>query len=150
VLSPVAAGSRWLLALLSAAGYAAFIVLGRRLPHTYSSLQINGLAFGLAAVFLLPGTAFAPLFPAYPLWGWGILLYLGVIPTAVGYGLFQIGIRAVPATIVGTATLCEPLTAALLAWLLFHETLGAGGIGGAVLLLGAMGAMLRLPDASEG
>ena len=36
------------------------------------------------------------------------------------------------------ATLCEPLTAALLAWIFCREELGLLGLLGAVLLLGAM------------
>jgi len=43
--------------------------------------------------------------------------------------------------------MCEPLTAALLAWILFREELGPIGLLGAGLLLGAM-AVILLGDAS--
>jgi drug/metabolite transporter (DMT)-like permease len=39
----------------------------------------------------------------------------------------------------------EPLTAALLAWLLFHEALGPTGWLGAGLLLGAMAIIILVP-----
>jgi drug/metabolite transporter, DME family len=48
----------------------------------------------------------------------------------------------VPSSIV---TICEPLTAALLAWILFHEELGPFGLPGAGLLLGAIAIIMLVP-----
>ena len=42
-------------------------------------------------------------------------------------------------------TMCEPLTAALLAWILFREELGPFGLLGAGFLLGAMAIMVLVP-----
>ena len=47
--------------------------------------------------------------------------------------------RTTPAPVASVLVLLEPLTATLLAWLLFDERLSAVGIGGAVLLLAAIG-----------
>ena len=41
--------------------------------------------------------------------------------------------------------MCEPLTAAVLAWLLFHEELGPSGLLGAGLLFGAMAIIILVP-----
>jgi drug/metabolite transporter, DME family len=65
--------------------------------------------------------------------------------TALGYGLFQIGIRSVSATVASIVTMCEPFTAAILAWILFHEELGPFGLIGACLLLGAMAIIMLVP-----
>jgi drug/metabolite transporter (DMT)-like permease len=42
--------------------------------------------------------------------------------------------------------MCEPFTAAVLAWILFREELGPLGLLGAGLLLGAMGVILLVPE----
>ena len=74
-----------------------------------------------------------------------MLLYLGCVPTAIGYGLFQVGIRSLSATVASIVTMCEPLTAAILAWILFHEGLGPLGLLGAGCLLGAMAMIMLVP-----
>ena len=60
---------------------------------------------------------------------------MGCIPTALAYVLFQAGMRSTPATLTSILTLAEPLTAAILAWLIFGERLSPLGILGALLLL---------------
>lgn len=74
-----------------------------------------------------------------------MLLYLGCVPTALGYGLFQAGIRSLSATVASIVTMCEPLTAAVLAWILFREELGPFGLLGAGFLLGAMAIIMLVP-----
>lgn len=75
---------------------------------------------------------------SYPPAGWLLLLYLGVVPTALAYALFLLGMRHIAATAASIVTLLEPLVAAGLAWLLLGERLGPLGLLGATLLLGAV------------
>lgn len=126
------------LALLAAGGYATFILCGRQLATRYHSLHVNTVAFTTGAFLLLLFAIPTRLVATYPAWEWFILLYLGAVPTTLAYWLFQQGMRSLPATVVSIVTLCEPLTAALLAWLLFHEQLNLFGLLGAGLLLSAM------------
>ncbi len=127
------------LAFCSACGYAGFILCGRLLSGHYHPLHINFVAFASGALFLLGLTFFGSrLTTSYTSTNWLLLLYLGCIPTALAYALFQTGMRSLSATVVSIITLFEPLTAALLAWLAFHEELGPLGVPGALLLLGAM------------
>ena len=133
------------LAFLSACGYAGFILCARLLTNSYHPLQISFVAFGTGALLLLVCAASNRLVVVYPTWGWLILLYLGCVPTVLGYGLFQAGMRSLSATVASIVTMCEPLTAALLAWILFHEELGPLGLLGAGLLLGAMTVILLVP-----
>ncbi len=133
------------LAFLSACGYAGFILCGRLLTNSYHPFQISSVAFGTGALLLLVCAASTRLVLVYPAWGWLILLYLGCVPTALGYGLFQVGIRSVPATVASIVTMCEPLTAVILAWILFHEQPGPSGLLGACFLLGAMVIILLAP-----
>ncbi len=126
------------LAFLAAFGYASFILLGRGLAGRYAPLQVNAIAFGSGALMLWLVMLPKGLVLSYSPWGWMLIFYLGIVPTALAYSLFQTGMRSVSATVVSILTLCEPLTAAILAWLLFHEELGPGGIVGAVLLISAV------------
>jgi len=134
------------LAFLSACGYAGFILCGRLLTHSYDAFQVSFVAFGTGALLLFVCASATRLVLVYPASGWLILLYLGCVPTALGYGLFQVGIRSLSATVASIVTMCEPLTAALLAWIFFHEELGLAGLLGAGLLLGAMVMILLVPD----
>lgn len=134
-----------LLALLSACGYAGFILCGRLLTQSYHPLQISTVAFGTGALVLLVCAASTKLVLAYPVGSWLILLYLGCIPTALGYGIFQLGIRSLSATVASIVTMCEPLTAAILAWIFLQEQPGPVGVLGAGFLLGAMLLILLAP-----
>ncbi|HEY1354052.1 MAG TPA: EamA family transporter [Ktedonobacteraceae bacterium] len=133
-------------ACLSACTYAGFILCGRYLGSSYDPLQINVVVFGAGALLTLAGAASTSLVVTYPLGGWLLLCYLGCIPSALGYALFQTGMRALPATVTSIVNMCEPLTAAVLAWFLFHERLGPIALLGAGLLLGAMAIILLTPQ----
>jgi DME family drug/metabolite transporter len=133
------------LAFLSACGYAGFVFCGRLLTSTYHPLQISSVSFGAGTLLLLVCASSTGLVIAYPAQGWLLLLYLGGIPTALGYGLFQVGIHSLSATVASIVTMCEPLTAAILAWILFHEMLDPLGLLGAGFLLGAMTIIVLVP-----
>ncbi len=134
-----------LLALLSAAGYATFILCGQGFTRHYHSLQINAIAFGAGALLLLLFSVSTRLVSTYSAGGWLILLYLGSVPTALGYALFQTGMRSLSATVTSIVTLCEPLAAALLAWIFLGEQLTPLGFLGSGLLIAAMALILLMP-----
>ncbi|NJO06880.1 MAG: EamA family transporter [Chloroflexaceae bacterium] len=127
-------------ALAAGAGlsYSSVVLFSRTLADRYHPLQPIMVGFAIGAVLLLPFALIGGLVLTYSLQGWLLLLHLGIIPTALGYLLFLSGLRSTPATVASIATLIEPLTSAVLAWVLFGERLGPLGIAGGVLLLGAM------------
>ncbi len=137
-----------LLSLACAASYAAVIVGGRSLSQRCSPVQVNSVAFGVGALLLLACSLTTPLVFSYSPVCWLLLLYLGCIPTALAYLLFQSGIRSTPATLTSILTLAEPLTAALLAWIIFGERLSLLGIVGALLLFGTILLLARGPKAA--
>jgi DME family drug/metabolite transporter len=94
--------------------------------------------FTLAALWLSPALLAEPAVRAPLVLGWPLFLYLGLGPTACAYALFTIGLRRLPATVAGIATLLEPLTAATLGLLVFGEHLGLAGAAGALLLLASL------------
>jgi DME family drug/metabolite transporter len=128
-----------LLALGSALGYAVFALCGRRLAGRYHPLQSLTIGFGVGAALLLIIALSTGLVLNYSPAGWGTLVYLGLVPTALGYVIFLYGMKTTPATVASIATLVEPLTGTLLAMVLFGERLAPAGWLGALLLLGAMG-----------
>src|SRR3954464_11867206 len=132
-----------LLALGSAFGYTMLTLCSRTLAGRYHPLQPITIGFAAGALLLLPFALATGFVISYPASGWALLLYLGLVPTALAYVLFLTGMRSVTATVASIATLIEPLTSTLLAWLLFGEQLGPLGIFGAALLLGAIGLLYR-------
>ncbi|MBC8162776.1 MAG: EamA family transporter [Roseiflexaceae bacterium] len=131
------------LALGSALGYGCIALIGRVLAPRYHPLQPIAFGFTAGAIILLPIALAQGLVTMYAPLGWALLLYMGLLPTAVAYVLFLFGMRAVSATTASVITLVEPLTAALLAWWLFDERLGPAGLLGGALLLGAIALLYR-------
>ena len=128
-----------LLALSSALGYAIIALSSRPLAKRYHPLHPITIGFGFGALLLLPFALVNGFVVTYPAAGWGLLLYMGLVPTALAYGLFLKGMQYTTATVASIVTLLEPLTSATLAWLIFGERFSSLGLFGVVLLFGAMG-----------
>lgn len=131
------------LALVSAACYSLMTLCSRAIAGRYHPLQPLTIGFGAGALLLLPFAVVNGLAVEYSATGWGLLLWMGLGPTALAYVFFLSGIRYARATVASVVTLIEPLTATALAWLFFGERLGPLGIVGAVLLLGAIAMLYR-------
>jgi drug/metabolite transporter, DME family len=132
------------LGLIGALVYACILLCGRFLAGTYHPLQITSIGFTVGALLLTVIASADGFVMTYSAPGWLLLGYLAVIPTALGYGLFLVGMRSTQATAASIFVLGEPLTAALLAWLLFGEQLGQLGLIGAILLVGSMVTLVRM------
>ncbi|MDQ0797632.1 DMT family transporter [Streptomyces sp. B1I3] len=132
-----------LLALLSAAGYAAITLLTRRLGRDGAAgdaLATSAWAFGIGAIALLPLAAAEGLVPhtAAPgqvLW---LLLYVAAVPTALAYALYFTGAAAVRSATVSVIMLLEPVSAAVIAVTVLRERLTAATVVGTLLLLTAV------------
>ena len=133
-----ATGSGVGLALISALGYAIVMLVSRTLAGRYHPLQPVAIGFSVGALLLLLGALATGLVVHYPWEGWVLLGYLGVVPTALAYGIFLAGLRYTSATTASIATLLEPLTSTILAWLLFDEQLSTVGCLGMLLLCSAL------------
>lgn len=131
-----AAGS--LLAAGSAAGYAGVTLVSRSLAGRVEAGDLTLAGFAIAAVLLAPIALAGGLALPSAASAWGLLLYLGAVPTALAYRLFFAGLRSTSPTVASILTLVEPLTASLLAALAFRERLGVGGLLGGGLLLAAV------------
>ncbi len=128
-----------LLALAAACCFAAFILVSRVLAPRYHPLLSITFAVCIGAVLLLAIVGLSTGFTVrYPGTVWALFLYLGLVPTALGYALFYQGVRQTTAAEASIASLTEPLTSTVLALLLFGERLGPLGWAGALLLIGAI------------
>lgn len=132
------------LAFLSGSLYAINTLVGRRLGRDGQAnpLQTITVGFTFGALVLLAIALPSGLVLAYPAQGWLRLAYLGLIPTAVGYGIFFTGMRTTTATAASIAALLEPLVSTVIAVTLLHETLSSAALLGGGLLLVAMGVLL--------
>jgi len=128
------------LALLAGALYAINTLIGRKLGSGGRAhpLQTVTLGFTFGALVLLVIALAWGLVLTYPVAGWLRLTYLGLFPTALGYGLFFLGMRTTSASAASIATLLEPLTATLIAVAVLREPLSPQALLGGGLLIGAM------------
>lgn len=69
---------------------------------------------------------------------WTPLIVLALGSQVFGQGLLIYSLRHFPPLVIGLALLTQPAISAALGWMAFHETLGAGDIGGMLLLAGAL------------
>jgi drug/metabolite transporter, DME family len=124
--------------LLAALTYGSVVVCGRFLAADSHPLQVTTIMFcagtlALGVVNLVSGVE-----TVQTTQGWLLVLYLGVVPSALAYWLFQVGLRFIPATAASIVSMLDPLVAALLAWALFGEMLSLTGVLGAILLLASI------------
>lgn len=130
-------GSEWLTTALLGGGSAIFyalVVIGsRRAGRTFSPLAVTSLhsvisALALLIVFrgeVLP-TSLAPAMPVL-----GAALVNGLVAAV----LFNRALRLIGAQLVGVFTYLEPLTAAVLGVVVFHEAFSAATVAGVVIIV---------------
>lgn len=129
-----------LLGLTAAVVYATYIlcsegVAGRVGPLLLSALVCSGAAVTLTLAALAAGDL-QPAVIGLPGLGW--LAAIAVISTVAAVGLFFAGLAAAGPTSASILSTAEPLTAVLLASLVFGESLGAVQLAGASLVLVAV------------
>lgn len=127
----------------SAAAYAVFVILSRTLAH-HDPGKLVAVGFGTGALLLAPFALAGGLgLAALPAAAWGMLVYIGLVPTALAYLVYFVGMRTTAATPASVLTLAEPLTATLIAVVLLGERLEGAALAGAALLVGALALLLR-------
>lgn len=138
------------LALLGGFLGAAYFLLGRAVRSRVGIGTYGSLVCASAAVVLLPTTLVA----GVPLVGftwpvWLAFLALAAGPQLLGHNGFNYALRYLPASVVSSATLLEPVGASLLAWLFLGEALTPlGALGGGLAVVGVGLATLRFPPRS--
>ncbi|MET7278395.1 EamA family transporter [Kribbella sp. NPDC005582] len=119
--------------LVSGAGYALSTLLNR---HQQDPVTSAMLGFATGALILLPLAMTTGVVPAPA--GWPLIAYFGLVPTALAYTCFYLGLRSIRASTAAVIALVEPLLAALIGVLAFHERLTPFSLVGAAVLLAAV------------
>ncbi len=138
-----------LLALASGTTYALTTVAGGSISRHASPLVLTSGMTLVGAVTLVPCLALVdgPLVthdPAALAW----LVYLGALTMALAYVLLYSGLRVVAPSTAVTASLVEPVTAAVVAAVVLSEALGPAAVVGIVLVLGAVAGLGRASTAA--
>ena len=148
-----------LLAIASGTTYALTTVAGGSVSRTSSPLVLTSGMTLVGAAVLLPWLAVVDgprvtTDPAALAW----LVYLGALTMALAYVLLYSGLRVVAPSTAVTASLVEPVTAAVVAAVVLGEAIGPVAVVGILLVLGAVAGLGRpvaaagpvLPDARLG
>jgi DME family drug/metabolite transporter len=135
-----------LLATGSAFGYALVTLAGGRLS---ADVPVTVAAFAGGALLLTPiALATGVRFPHDGI-ALALLLYLGLVPSAIAYRFFFAGIRTVPGPVASIVTLLEPLTATVLATSFLGERLSVPALVGGLLVLAAVAGLYLRRAASQ-
>lgn len=127
------------LGVCAAAGYAGYLLIVRSLRGRVGIGAVMFWATLSACVYalfvtlalgenLLPETAR----------GWAILIGLGVVTQVGAQGLIAWGVGRLPIVVSTVLLWFQPLSAAVMSWILFGEQLGPLALFGAVLILGGV------------
>lgn len=128
------------LGLLSAAGCCVMTLLTRRWGRDGDASGTSVGAFGVTSLCLLPFALAEGLVPhtTQPALLLGLLAYLASVPTALAYALYFAAAVVVRSATVSVIMLLEPVSAAVLAVVLFGERLTPTTLVGTLLMLGAV------------
>ncbi len=126
------------LGIVTAAFYAAYMLVVSRLRLVFSTATIMAWSAVVTGILLVPVAVLSgESLVATSLYGWTILLGLALISHAGGQSLIAYAFAYLPASFSSVALLLQPAVAAVLAWLLFSEALGPlQALGGVVILAG--------------
>lgn len=122
-------------ALAAGAFYLMFSMKAQEKLNSWQTVSIlyptTCLSFGL--MVLLTGNPIIGLAPATYWW----ILSVAIVPTFFGHALLNMSIKNLSPVTATTATLAEPIIAAVIAWLWFGETISVvAGIGAAITIAG--------------
>jgi DME family drug/metabolite transporter len=139
-----------LLAVASGTTYALTTAAGGSISRTTSPLVLTSGMTLVGAAALLPCLALVdgPRTTG-DLAALAWLVHLGALTMALAYVLLYSGLRVVAPSTAVTASLVEPVTAAVVAAVVLHEALGPVAVVGILLVLGAVLGLGR-PTAAAG
>ena len=137
-----------LLAVGSALSYALVTLAGAGVP---AGIPVALAGFGGGALLLTPVVVAVGLHTTTEPISLALLIYLGVVPSALAYGLFFAGLRTVPGAVASIVTLLEPLTGTALATAFLGERLAPAALAGGLLVLAAVAGLYlrRMGDSNS-
>jgi drug/metabolite transporter (DMT)-like permease len=135
-------------ALLAAVLLAALILNAKVLSPLYGGLRLSLAQVAIATVVLLPISILGDgQWPVREDLGW--VLLLGVVYTGVGLVIYLGALGRIPAVHTSVLSYLEPLSAAVLGWLVLDEPLGVGTVVGGLLVVAGGLVVLGEPGDEE-
>lgn len=131
---------------LGAGGSYGFIGLGmKQMQRSRDPLAVIAVTMLLGALLASPVYLMFSLRWLASIRGFSVALVLGLVGTAIPYGMFSIALTMIPISTACTLTLMEPMTATLLGVFLLGESLGIKALAGIVLIFAGI-IVLSLPE----
>ena len=138
--------------LAAALGKAAYSLMGRSasqrglnpwttLVAIFTVASVILLAANLGFGKLLPGGADKPadlFWLGSSLKGWAVLIIMAMMPTLMGYGLYNTSLKYLPSSVANLVVTIEPLLTAIFAYFLLGELLTPIQLIGGALVLGSV------------
>lgn len=135
--------------LLSGLLFAAYTLIGKEVARRNINAWTSMLySFAFASVFILvfnlfpalPGTpsSYKELLPDLPVTGWIVLIILSFIPTLLGFGLYNMSMNYLPASITNLLATLEPAMTAAEAYIFLDERMTEIQIIGSLIILSAV------------
>ncbi len=124
------------LGIVTAAFYGTYMLFVSRLRTIFSTATIMAWSAVVTSIFLVPTALLSgESLIAGSFYGWSVLLGLALVSQCGGQSLIAYAFAHLPASFSSVALLVQPALAAILAWLLFGEALGALQAAGAAIIL---------------
>jgi len=140
--------------LLAAIAWSFYTILGRDLATRYGGFHLTAMTMFTGAILYAPLWAALVLFDVVPfdpsplvttvaqvspVSSWMQLVYLGVVTSGLGFGLWYVALTKMDATRLSVFNNLQPVLTTILAWFLFgHVPTPVFVIGGAVALAGVV------------
>jgi Cys-tRNA(Pro) deacylase len=124
------------LALAGAWAVTGYLVIGRKLRARMSLIPYIFLVYGMASlvlILIMLAAGESPL--GYPPQTYLWIVLLALIPQLIGHSTYNWALRYLPASMVATANLGEPVGSAILAYFILQEHPGTLTLLGAVFIL---------------
>jgi len=140
-----------LLALAGGLMAAVYFLIGRHVRKTVAAAEYVAVSYTAAAIAVLVGCAVS----RTPILGfmaptYGALILLALVPQLLGHTTFNWALQHLSATKVSILVLSEPIGAAVLAYLIFHEIPGGLNLLGAAIILVGIALSLRNEEVAHG
>ena len=127
------------LALCSGLAYSSWYIFGKILGRDRDPAVTSLLGLCIGAIMLLPVAISIEgvRIPQTPI-AWELVAAVGLVPTAMAYLFYLTGLKLIDATSASVFAIVEPLTAAILAFYIFQETLSSGSLLGFSLIISSI------------
>lgn len=124
------------LGIVTALFYGSYILTVGHLRADFSTARIMVWSSAVAAILLFPvSLAFGTGLVAATAFGWMVLVGLALLSHAGGQGMIAFALAHLPASFTSVGLLLQPVVAALLAWVILSEPVGAVQAAGAAVIL---------------